>query len=235
MLIFSMLKNNRSFRNIMKKNIIYALLTISFSNQTAIKLEKPFRIEHRVINKLDGIRYAMDSLAVKNIWEVLIRIKDMMNRHHTINTVTGNISELAKLEELNSPEINNQLNLINKKLKTEFVKATFKFIADIQASKHLIFELMKASCDHHGITQRTDLMKWAQIDDNEEHMFEVTITKLSQMEIFLSDLYHFLFDLLCSCPKACNMFKKDMPKIYDNLKKHAPQEFYVFNNYCLKA
>ena len=219
----------------MKKNIIYALLVISFSNQATIKLEKPFRIEHRVINKLDGIRYAMDSLAVKNIWEVLIRIKDMMNRHHTINTTTGNISELAKLEELNSPEINNQLNLINKKLKTEFVKATFKFIADIQASKHLIFELMKASCDHHGITQRTDLMKWAQIDDNEEHMFDVTITKLSQMEIFLSDLYHFLFDLLCSCPKACNMFKKDMPKIYDNLKKHAPQEFYIFNNYCLKA
>ncbi len=219
----------------MKKNIIYGLLAISVSNQTAINLEKPFRIEHRVINKLDGIRYAMDSLAVKNIWEVLIRIKDMLNRHHTINTVTGNISEIARLEELNSPEINNQLNLLNKKLKSEFVKATFKFIADIQASKHLIFELMKASCDHHGITQRTDLMKWAQIDDNEEHMFDITITKLSQMEVFLTDLYHFLFDLLCSCPKACNMFKKDMPKIYDNIKKHAPQEFYIFDNYCLKS
>jgi hypothetical protein len=230
-----MLKNNKSFRNIMKKNIIYGLLAISVSNQTAINLEKPFRIEHRVINKLDGIRYAMDSLAVKNIWEVLIRIKDMLNRHHTINTVTGNISEIARLEELNSPEINNQLNLLNKKLKSEFVKATFKFIADIQASKHLIFELMKASCDHHGITQRTDLMKWAQIDDNEEHMFDITITKLSQMEVFLTDLYHFLFDLLCSCPKACNMFKKDMPKIYDNIKKHAPQEFYIFDNYCLKS
>lgn len=235
MLIFSMLKKKQFFGNIMKKNIIYALLAFSFSNQTAINLQKPFRIEHRVISKLDGIRYAMDSLAVKNIWEVLIRIKDMMNRQHTINTTIGNITEISKLEELNSPEINNQLNLLNKKLKTEFVKATFKFIAEIQASKNLIFELMKASCEHHGITERTDLMKWAQIDDNEEHMFDITITKLSQMEIFLSDLYNFLFDLLCSCPKACNMFKKDMPKIYDNIKKHAPQEFYIFNNYCLKA
>jgi hypothetical protein len=219
----------------MKKKLIYTLITIFLSNQAAINIEKPFRIEHRVVSKLDGIRYAMDSIAVKNIWEVLIRIKDMMNKQHTVNNITGNITEIKKLEELNSPEINNQLNLINKKLKTEFVKATFKFIADIQASKNLIFELMKASCDYHGITQRTDLMKWAQIDDNEEHMFDVTITKLSQMEIFLTDLYHFLFDLLCSCPKACNMFKKDMPKIYNNLQKHAPQEFYIFNNYCLKV
>ena len=217
----------------MKKLIIYFTLLLSFPLISVISLEKPFRIEHRVINKLDGIKYAMDGIAVKNIWEVLIKIKDMMNRQFTVGTTTGNITEISKLEIAADPEIIDQINIINKKLKKDFVKATFKFIAEIQASKHLIFELMKASCDHKNITNRTLLMRWAQIDGDEEHMFDITVTTITQMELFLSDLYSFLFDLLCSCPRACNMFKKEMPNIYAKLKQFAPQEFYIFDNYCV--
>ena len=217
----------------MKKLIIYFTLLLSFPLISVISLEKPFRIEHRVINKLDGIKYAMDGLAVKNIWEVLIKIKDMMSRQFTVGTTTGNITEISKLEILAEPEIINQINIINKKLKKDFVKSTFKFIAEIQASKHLIFELMKASCDHKNITNRTLLMRWAQIDGDEEHMFDITVTTITQMELFLSDLYSFLFDLLCSCPRACNMFKKEMPTVYAKLKQFAPQEFYIFDNYCV--
>lgn len=215
------------------KKLLSAVLLISFSLNSKIVIEPPYKMNHRVISKLDGIRYAMDTLAVTNIWEVLVKVRDIMNRKYTANGITGNISELCKLEELNDASINQELLEINKNLKKEFVKATFKFIGDIQASKHLIFELMKASCDHKGITNHTLLMKWAQIDHDEERMFDITVATLGQMEQFLTDLHGFLFDLLSSCPKACKMFKKEKSQIYAKLQKFMPNEMNIFETYCL--
>lgn len=217
----------------MKKVLLSIALLFSFSTKTVLILEQPYKINHSVIKKLDGIRYAMDTTAVTNIWEVLAKIKDLMNRQFTVGTTTGNISQLSKLEELQDPAILQQLEVINKSLKQEFVRATFKFIGDIQASKHLIFELMKSSCDHRKITNRTLLMRWAQIEGDEEKMFDITVSSLSQMELFLSDLFTFLFDLLGSCPRACNMFKKEKAHVYTKLQKFFPQEVTIFEKYCL--
>jgi len=120
-----------------------------------------------------------------------LEFKKLYNGNHTIPT------EFAKEFK--------ELQNCFKQAKSDFKKATFALIPTIRDAKHFVVKLMEESCKKRGV-QQSPMLKWADVNGNEDAMFNVSITTLTEFDLFLTHLNIFLRDLMFNCPRAYQQF-----------------------------
>src|SRR3990167_2625856 len=204
----------------MKINIFLAI--IIFSTQLFINANSYYKLDHPVIQMLDGIKEAMDGAA---IWDIE-RVRWHMRRMHVgkldkatkkftgifdLNGQKYSILELAKIEaeaeQSGNQELLQKLNVIHNSAVKEFIVFTAEFLEKSKDTKHLIIKLMEESCKQRS-RLNSPILSWAETNGDEETVFRQVNKNLQAISLFFVHLSDFFLDLVNSCPKGYAQFKK---------------------------
>ncbi len=133
--------------------------------------------------------------------------------------------ELRKIEETlgqkRSPKQSSELQEALKKIRSDFeyVSEVFKKIA--RASRSTMRALIEESCMKRNRDHNSLILLWARSNEDEYELFNRHIHSIKDFEIFMTDLYNFLGDLINSCPRAQAQFKERVIK-FKKIKELIP-------------
>ena len=159
----------------------------------------------------DDIKYSVRTLAT-------LESKYEMEYYKKLESYSkdkeGNHHPLVELQQWNN-QIKHKFRTILEVAKKEFNIKVAPFSKNARGAKTQMLMLIEDSAKKRG---REDcfLLKWADADeDNEMVAFNEQIITFKALDQFCTDLINFLEDLMRSCPKAWNQFKKIMDEQQD--------------------
>lgn len=199
------------------------------------------KLESRVLATVDGIFINADTLEgirsfQRMLMEILLGKKNEDNQRSGDYLCNGKkmcLFELAQYEEqlekqkssytpaqydAKVAELTNAITAA----KADFLKKAQLFQQSVGGSKDNLILLVEESCQKRN---RTDslLMMWSRTkESNEAALFNQKITSARTFKTFLLDLFHFLGDLVHSCPKAHTQLQHRMNK-WNKIKGLLPQ------------
>ncbi len=204
------------------KGILFFSLMVGINLGAAdrcIKLNSP------VLGVIDGIKGLMDD---KNVHKILYlgqllniilygekdsKTKNRIPQHEYMGK-KYTLEQLVSVEESvnkNSPEypkVKAELEKTLAKLKDQFALMVKPVLLDAKGASQQMHELIDAFIVQWG----DSVLKYWKIDKNEIESLHKRVVSLKVYFTMCYDLYHFLTALLCSCPKAVQMYK-DSQKI----------------------
>lgn len=215
----------------MKSHIAIAILIFSSKvNIYAMQKQKYFKLESDYFKFLDGVPNCFDKGA---IWEMQylrsvahnLREKGILDpktkERLMLNNIPHSISELIVVEEKNDINDIPKLKECLKKAKNAYIKLTENIRKRIGKVRKVFGEIIKESCDKRNIKLEDSLLlEWADIKINEEFVFYNKIKTFKDLDIFLLQFYNFLGDMVFSCPKGYEQYKKEFSQIAYKAKKH---------------
>lgn len=198
--------------NILK--IAALCLLPSFMNATFVKLSAS-KVDMMPIIGIDGNAIALIKQYQSQIMTIL---RGELSEGRRIGTYTFdrkkcNVHELHQLETVHGVH-DMRLIAIRNQIRDDFEKISSPFQAIIYSPgiKTGMGFLIKESCTKRN---RSDslLYIWVTNDaKNEYELFDFHIKSIKDVEIFLTDIYNFLGDLIFSCPRAYAQFKEQVNK-----------------------
>lgn len=198
--------------------------------------EKYVKLENIVIKYLDGVTNCLDGDAIE---EILIVRKQIEEEKLGIldprtKTRTGKCMyegkhcsyiSLIKVEDVIKNQLNVQedgklkkelqirseeLNKCLKQAKDHFINSTLGFMKRIEGTKAFVVKLIEESCKKRNINPKdTILLEWANTNGNEQMVLNEKIKNFKDLDKFLNQVFNFLGDLLKSCPKGFQQYKKN--------------------------
>lgn len=127
--------------------------------------------------------------------------------------------ELVAIEQKNGQ--NDALRAILKQARKDFEDMSTRFRIVAQGTKKFMALLIEESCKKRGRLNSV-LNIWGKSDEaKEEDLFDIHVHTLGDLATFLTDLHHFLNDLMNSCPKAQRQFQEKVMK-FNKIKNFIP-------------
>lgn len=205
------------------------------------------KLESRALSTVDGNFINADSLEImrsfqRMLMNILLGEKKDGKRagSYNCNNKKMCVFELAQyeaqLEEQKNtytPEVyatkTHELSNALRIAKKDFLDRAQEFQKAVGGSKDNLVLLVEESCQKRN-RQDSILMTWATTKAaNEAQLFEQRITSARSFKTFLLDLFHFLGDLVHSCPKAHAQLQHRMKK-FDKIKDILPEVFQSLNH-----
>lgn len=117
------------------------------------------------------------------------------------------ISQLKVIEQKASPADMPVLQALLKEVKDEMIIILHAFLEEAKGAKGQMVALI-AEWAQKAHRSNSQLLEWAKSkDESEVQNSYKKITSFHALDLFCSDLVHFLETLLRSCPNACQQFK----------------------------
>lgn len=237
----------------MKNCISLSLLTmIPFSSY--IHADQPeissqsIKLESRVLSLVDGSFINADTLEIMRSFQRML-VEILIGKKSDEGQRTGGydcngkkmcIFELAQYEAQLEEQKNNytpevyqaklhELNTAISIAKSDFLKKAQKFQQTVGGSKDNLILLVEESCQKRN---RNDslMMVWSRTKEaNETVLFEQKIKTARSFKTFLLDLFHFLGDLVHSCPKAHAQLQHRIAK-WNKVKALLPELLQAINH-----
>ncbi len=193
---------------------ILSLLAISSTYAPPIHLENP------IIKTVDGLSIGITGETVALIKQYQSQITSILagKRDSAGNRVglfefertTHSVQSLRKLEIERGT--NPQFATLLKQIRFYFERQSDKFRNIVHGVKPIMAILIEESCSKRNRLNSL-LYVWAKTDEkNEYELFDHHVKSIKDFEIFLTDLYNFLGDLVLSCPQAQQQFKERVKK-----------------------
>lgn len=198
------------------------------------KNDEPIILESKLIPLIDGQVWGFDGIGVgfslqirRDINNILFGTKNsagLMQGKYTFDGKQHSINELAMIEKdleeaLQNTCSSNQKNLIKRKqaeltkllkeAKHDFEVIVGPFLENARNAKEFMVPLIQESCTKRK-RENSILLEWAQEhgQDAEATIFNKYTVSFETLRLFCLDLTNLLEDLIRSCPKAREQFKK---------------------------
>lgn len=196
------------------------------------------KLDNSIIHLLDGIPFALDDYAIRDILTMIIKIESIQYGKRRLRDIPagyqfGNkelcLRELVLIEQdlerkgIRSGSEHARLQQCLNWAIQDFINITFQFMGKIQNTKRLIINLMREECVLRD-NPHSFILTWANTNGDEEQVFRAGMTSLTKLDTFFTDLTNFLIDFMYSCPKGCKMFKKQHAKLCEMFTKFYPEE-----------
>lgn len=181
----------------------------------------------REIQGLDGIPNALDGEAIRQIFLVRSKIKEMLLGEldkktkirfgkYLFDGKKYDMNSIVKFEELlvKDPHVARTKEIQNclEDAKKEFLDTTREFIERITWTKSLVVDLIQQSFAKRKI-KKSLCFEWINTPlGKEEEVFATKVKSLKEFDVFLNHVNSFLGDLIFSCPKAFTQFKQKYGK-----------------------
>ncbi len=208
----------------------------------------PIKLESKVLAIVDGNFINADVLEIMRSFqrllvEVLLGKKNddghRFGSYHC-NGKDMSVIELAQYEEhiestknsLTTEQYHAKVTEIQEALtaaKKDFLKRARQFQQSVGGSKENLILLVEEFCQKRN---RTDslMFVWSRTKEaNESLLYDQKITSAKTFKTFLLDLFHFLGDLIHSCPKAHQQLQHRMTK-WNKIKGLLPQVLQSVNS-----
>jgi hypothetical protein len=175
---------------------------------------------------IDGKSFGINKYVIANIRHIGIEIRKLQIgvKKKDESTTVGSYdykSQLFTLKELVELEANSSVNerldlqkALLEKAKTSISAITEPFMENANDIKEYMVTLIEESCKKRN---RSDslLLQWAsQKKGTELEYFKSSLVSFAVIDLFCSDLLHFLDDLVYSCPKARKEYKEFVEKLH---------------------
>jgi len=211
----------------MKKSIIILSISLLSSFPIFAKQATPLRsvkLDNSILSMVDGKQLGINGENVAltkkyqaQILEILLGVKTKNGRQGTYE-FEGQKYGAQRLRFLENglennatPDQKKELHQALKKMRNDFeqISETFKDMA--RSSKPIMAALIEESCKKRGRDDALILI-WAKSKEDEYKLFDRHVKTVQSFEIFMTDLYNFLGDLVASCPIAQQQFKDRLAK-----------------------
>lgn len=206
----------------MKKLVLsvsISLLIISPSN--AADGLRSVKLENSILKMIDGETLGINGENValtkkyqSNILDILLGLKTKNGRQgsYQFDGETYNAQELREIESTlggnATTEQRTQLQEALRKMRNDFEKISEAFREQAKASKPIIAILIEESCKKRNRNHDSLILIWSKSNENEYTLFDRHVRTIKDFEVFMTDLYNFLGDLVSSCPIAQRQFKE---------------------------
>ncbi len=208
--------------------VFVSFLCLQYCNLTA-KQTKESPLSDPILIDIDGVSGLMDKKKIENTLWLIKEIKHVHSGHYRVNSngepdpsrgtvakdliFNGKIRTIKNLVELEtqvttfSADQKSAFNELFQTVKEYFDKVTKVLAPEAAGSHQFMHRLTEEFCRKHN---RSDslLLNWSKGDEVE--LYRKSVTSFKIFQIFSTDLMNFLADLIMSCPKAFNAYKKSV-------------------------
>jgi hypothetical protein len=161
--------------------------------------------------RIDGNTFGVILNVRSKIQAILFGDRDPNKQGHRIGhyLFQGKHYSIAELADIESQYVGNaELNAVLVNAKSGFEELVGQFIGQASGTKSFLVILIEESCYRRN-RKNSLLLTWATSpEEHETVIFHTEIQSFRALNDFCQDLINFLEDLMYSCPKAMDQFKK---------------------------
>jgi len=199
------------------------LLVLLLLNLNLKSAEKCIKLDSGLLGVIDGVRNLMDG---DKIWKMLY-LGQQLNQfmygnldasqkrvpQHLYKGKFYTLEQLVKIEEqleeskLKDPTVYQkdkaEIATTLEKLKEMFLGFTTKVLAENRGADEQTYAFIDDFISKYG----DSILKYWRIDKDATSSLHLRVTSFKLCFVMSFDLYHFLKAMICSCPKALQMYK----------------------------
>lgn len=220
----------------MKKIVLSLSLLLSVSiwaapqkNSRSIKLENPIlsNIDGKQMG-INGENVALTKKYQTNILEILLgtNTRDGKVGKYLFEGKKYSAQQLRKIEdklgEKATPAQHQEIKTALKQMRNDFENISEEFKDIAKSSKSIMAYLIEESCQKRERGSDNLILIWSKSNESEYALFDKHVRTIKDFEIFMTDLYNFLGDLVSSCPIAQQQFRDRLEK-FGKIRKILPQ------------
>jgi len=210
---------NKNIQSLSLALLITAPYIIANHPVRTIKLENPIlsMIDGKQVG-INGENVALTRKYQSNILDILLGPNTKNGRHgvYEFDGKKYNAQQLREIEEAfdhtTSHEHRDQMQVALKKMRDDFEAISEEFKETAKTSKPIMAMLIEESCQKRGRGNDSLILIWAKSKENEYTLFNRHVRSVKDFEVFMTDLYNFLGDLVASCPIAQRQLKERIEK-----------------------
>lgn len=210
----------------MKQIIQFFTLTLLFTAPlTYTTPTRTVKLENNILSMIDGKQLGIngENIAVTKkyqaaILDIILGANTKTGRQgaYLFNGKHYNAQELRAIEEeftSATPQgYRDQMHAALNQMRDDFERISEGFKDTAKASRPIMAMLIEESCQKRERGTDSLILIWAKSKENEYTLFNRHIKSIKDFEIFMTDLYNFLGDLVSSCPIAQKQFKDRLEK-----------------------
>jgi hypothetical protein len=163
------------------------------------------------LGRIDGNTFGLILNVRSKLQAILFGDRDPNNHSHRVGhyLFNGKRYSIAELAEIESQHVGNaELNALLIDAKKSFEELVAQFIGQASGTKSFLVILIEESCYRRN-RKNSLLLTWATSpEEHETVIFHTEVQSFRALNDFCQDLTNFLEDLMFSCPKAMDQFKK---------------------------
>jgi hypothetical protein len=212
------------------------VLTLVGMYQIDSKASEAITLESKALALIDGVKGFMDEREIhklirmgRSLSELQYGKVDKATKkripQYQCNGKLYTLHELAKLEKelkesnkASYEKLKEPLTQVLQTIKDDFEKLSSPFIGDSAGAEQQLFDLIKESCDKRNIPEsllKTWIIALLEIrakgiwrEGIDQEVFRTYVTSLLLMDTYCTHLTNFLKDLVRSCPKGLERYRK---------------------------